>query len=400
MNDLRWTTRSTWKRTNQQKFIVRLADSPLLMRTIDYWGDIALHIPFRFVQACSFGHASIGRPGRGVASCCSCVGAGYSTREHARTAHIVAPSSDTSSSSAFHPPFAGFYLSGSWSAASLLMSAWVVQEDFHLLIFLRSPLHVSSSRMPGFLATRALAFLLLTNASAARIARERHRQVRFIATGCSTNASSVASSEAPPPAPPKLTFDSAESVLVEWLPDCSSESFQLLSDDWWLSQTSVDKLVYSGSDVTKTLTAEELHLLPGAPVTLALVASSAVEGERRSDPVTASAPEQGRCGNPTDIAVWRGARLKLKDGTTNCLSQCSTARNGEACTAECVKEEIGEFSDSCTGCFSELFACAFRHCGFICSLNKGARCDDCVTKACEGGAVSCTGVPTWAFSAQ
>lgn len=72
---------------------------------------------------------------------------------------------------------------------------------------------------------------------------------------------------------------------------------------------------------------------------------------------------------------------------------------GDDCTVACVHKADGAFSDACAACWGQYYDCAEAHCTASCGFSpKSAACHTCTEKACNAGAVACTGIPQWAWT--
>lgn len=195
--------------------------------------------------------------------------------------------------------------------------------------------------------------------------------------------------------PPRLDGATSSSLQLSWdaIDGQADALFTLLADDFAEGDTDLGRLVYQGSQNSFTL---DKGILPGAPTTFLLIASSAKGSEiGRSPPVSFSSAEAGQCGNAADVTTWIQHRATLHSDTTACMMQ--GILHGDAAVADCVQSKDG-FGHACAACFASLFRCAERHCELSCGVTPSSeRCSECIVRQCQSDAIGCTGIPAWAF---
>lgn len=193
--------------------------------------------------------------------------------------------------------------------------------------------------------------------------------------------------------PPRLDGATSSSLQLSWDAVDEDALFTLLADDFAEGDTDLDRLVYQGSKNSFTL---DEGILPGAPTTFLLIASSATGSEiGRSQPVSFSSAEAGQCGNAADVSTWVQHRASLHSDTTACMMQ--GILHGDGAVADCIQNKDG-FDEACADCFAKLFRCAERHCEVSCGVTPGSdRCSECIVRQCQSDAIGCTGIPAWAF---
>ena len=203
-------------------------------------------------------------------------------------------------------------------------------------------------------------------------------------------AGSSSSSTLPPP---RLDGVTSSSMQLSWDPvDGQGVLYSLLADDFPEGDTQIGRLLYQGG--ANSFLVDE-GVLPGAPTTFLLIASTPAGEVGRSAPVSFTSAEAGQCGNAEDIVQWVSHRDSLHSDTTACMMNGIT--HGESAVADCIQRKDG-FGSSCSACFAKLFRCAEHHCELSCGVQPGSdRCSECIVRLCQNDAISCTGVPAWAF---
>ena len=229
--------------------------------------------------------------------------------------------------------------------------------------------------------------------------------------------SAVADAALSPPhlaAPP-----GTDELALQWQGLTGATNYTLLASDWWSGQPGISRTVYKGTQLYTEVTE---RVMPGAPLTVVLVASDDTAELARSEAVTYSAAEAGACGNLADATVWRCAGRRLPAGSllpcsfdatrrrvdrdnwehlhgdiSACLEECGAT--GGTCTSSCVIARGLLFSKRCAGCWDELHDCAVDHCALPCGFSpKSAKCHTCTENACTSATAECHGIPKWAWT--
>ena len=109
-------------------------------------------------------------------------------------------------------------------------------------------------------------------------------------------------------APPHLAAPpGSDALALEWQGLAGATNYTLLASDWWSGQPGISRTVYTGGAQLSAEVTE--RVMPGAPLTVLLVASDDSAELARSEAVTYSAAEAGACGNLADATVWRCASV-------------------------------------------------------------------------------------------
>jgi hypothetical protein len=140
-------------------------------------------------------------------------------------------------------------------------------------------------------------------------------------------------------------------------------------------------------------------LMAGCMVVLAIIAITAIKGEREQEPraevppkpvsLTGALLSTGACVDVANQKIWTsGGRTSFGDDMGRCGKPCW---GGADCVGNCLVEDKG-YSPACAGCFGTMAKCSRDNCAFNCMMLGKAACDSCVEKHCRPAMIECSGL--------